>query len=96
MLLPMAAPFSDMCQFLYSPLSNDLQRLATGIILAVVDRKLEMDDRGIHIGVDRALARCISVLPIQCQVCGIEAGPLSCAYVDVQGDHADATLNHQV
>lgn len=76
--------------------ASDLQRLATGIILTVVNRKLVTDDWRVHAGVDRALALCHVVVPIQSQVCGVEACPLSRAQVDLQGDGVGATVDCQV
>lgn len=52
---------------------SDLQRLATGVILTVVNRKLVTDDWRVHTGVDSALTLGPVVVPVQSQVCGVEA-----------------------
>lgn len=62
----------------------------------MVNRKLVTDDWRVHAGVDRALALCRVVVPVQSQVCGVEACPLSCAQVDLQSDSVGATVNCQV
>lgn len=74
----------------------DLQRVAAGVALTVVNRKLVAEDRRVHTGVDGALALCDVVFPVQSQVCGVEARPLSRACVDLQGDHTGAAVDHHV
>ncbi|KAF3847736.1 hypothetical protein F7725_020764 [Dissostichus mawsoni] len=59
------------------------QRLAAGVLLTVVNRKLVTDNCRVHTVVDGALALGGVVLPVQSQVCGVEACPLSCAQVDL-------------
>lgn len=62
----------------------------------MVDRKQVTDDWRVHTGVDGALALRGVVVPVHSQVCGVEAGPLSRAQVDLQGDCTGATVNHHV
>ena len=57
--------------------------MAAGVLLTVVNRKLVTDNCRVHTVVDGALALCGVVLPVQSQVCGVEACPLSCAQVDL-------------
>lgn len=59
--------------FLFDHTPPDLQRMATGIILTVVNRKLVTDNWRIHSGVDGAQAVRGVVVPIQSQVGGVEA-----------------------
>jgi len=75
---------------------SDLQRLATGVIVTVVHMKLITDDRGVYTSVNRALALCIVMVSIECQVGGIVACPLSRAHVDLEGYHAGATVDYQI
>lgn len=72
---------------------SDLQRLAAGVVLAVVDRKLVADHRRVHAGVNRAQAVRIVMVAIQSQVGGVETGPLGTAQVHLQGDHSGATVH---
>lgn len=76
--------------------TSDLQRLPTGVFLAVVHRKLIADDRRVHTAVDGSQAVGDVVLPIQGQVCGVETRPLGRAQVDLQGDRGSAAVNGYV
>lgn len=62
----------------------------------MVNRKLIADDRRVHAAVDGAQAVRDVVLPIQGQVCGVEARPLGRTQVDLQGDRGSATVNGYV
>lgn len=62
----------------------------------MVDWKLVADDRRVHAAVDGAQAVCDVVLPVQGQVCGVEARPLGRAQIDLQGDGGSATLDRYV
>lgn len=76
--------------------TSDLQRLPTGVILTVVNRKLVANNWGVHRGVNWAQALRGVVVPVQSQVGGVESCPLSRAHVYLQGDHSSATVNCQV
>lgn len=73
-----------------------LQRVATWVILTVVNRKLVVDDWRVHTGVNGAQAIWEVAVPVQSKVSGVEARPLSCAQIDLQSDHRGATVNCQI
>lgn len=62
----------------------------------MVNRKLVADDWRVYIGVNRAHTLRGVVVPVQSQVGGVEACPLSRAHVNLQGDHSGAAVNCHV
>jgi len=75
---------------------SNLQRLAAGVGIAVIDGELVADDGRVGAGVHGAQAGGRAVLPVQRQARGVEARPLGRAQIDVQRDYAGATVHHQV
>lgn len=75
---------------------SDLQRLAAGVVLTIVHRKIVTDDRRVYAIIHGAQTCSFVVIPIESQRGGVEACPLGRAQVDLDGYHAGATSYRQI